>query len=86
MELLPHPITEADLQKIMDWDPPPVQVIASWIKKAQDDLLAGIPNINVCDHIEMKAQIRKALFIDEFWDGTVVCRNCGLNMRRSDVG
>ena len=84
-ELLPHPITEADLKKIMDWESPSAERLRDWIQQAQDDLRAGIPKINVCDHIEMEAMIRKFVRRNDEWEGTVVCRNCGLNMKRGDV-
>lgn len=41
-ELLPHPITEADFQKLLDWDPPTDKEVRDWINKSYEDLMDGL--------------------------------------------
>ncbi len=36
-----------------------------------------------CNHAEMAMMMQQAILDDPSWDGIVVCRNCGLNMRRN---
>ncbi len=69
MELRPRPITEEDFQKLLDWDPD--------LEKAERAM--------TCDHPGMEKLIKQAVLKNRAWEGIVICRSCGLNMRREDV-
>ena len=84
-ELYPLPFSNEVLGKIMGLDTPSDDQVRDRMERAQQDWRDGIPKINVCDHIEMAALIREFVRENDEWEGTVVCRNCGLNMRRGDL-